>query len=263
MNTAPAFLIRGRVIHERLRPVYHRFIYPVFFVRLNLARLEETNSIWFGINRFRLLSLRSRDYGAHDGGSLEAWIRALLRDETIHADGEIWLQTFPRVFGFVFNPVSFWHCYDRNHALRAVLAEVNNTFGETHCYLLRPENNQPINSESKMACKKMFYVSPFCEVKGTYRFRFHDSAKNVFTSIDYYDEQGLLIKTAISGDLKIMDSKQQIKALLSQPFLTIGIVAGIHWQALKLWLKRVPLFSKPAAPERRVSFSEENKNDSN
>ncbi|AXI02317.1 DUF1365 domain-containing protein [Aquirhabdus parva] len=263
MTKAPALLIWGRVIHERLRPVQHRFIYPVFFVRLNLARLQETNSIWFGINRLRLLSLQTHDYGARDDSNLETWMRGVLHDAQIIADGEIWLQTFPRVFGFVFNPVSFWHCYDRSGALRAVLAEVNNTFGETHRYLLTAENHRAIDQNNKIICTKKLHVSPFCEVKGFYQFRFRDNSKSVFTSIDYHDEQGLLIKTAISGSIEIMNSKQQLKALILHPLLTFGIVARIHWQALKLWLKRVPFFSKPESPAYSISTSEENKNDSN
>eukprot|EP01037_Dinobryon_pediforme_P019287 gene19287-19681_t len=129
---AAAYLLRGQVMHERLRPVHHRFVYPVFCVRLNLARLAEAGNIWFGIDRRRLMSLRMRDYGPRDGSSLDAWMRLQLSQAGLPADGEIWLQTFPRVFGIVFNPVSFWYCHDSNGVLRAVLAEVNNTFGQTY-----------------------------------------------------------------------------------------------------------------------------------
>ena len=130
--SAPALLIHGHVMHERLRPARNRFVYPVFYVRLNLSRLDELNSPLFGIDRWRPISLRTRDYGPRDGSSLTGWMRATLADAGIDADGEIWLQTFPRIFGFAFNPVSFWYCYDRQENLRAVLAEVNNTFGVTY-----------------------------------------------------------------------------------------------------------------------------------
>ena len=134
---APAQLIHARVMHARLRPALHRFVYPVFYVRLNLARLDECQSGWFGVDLRRPLSLRTHDYGPRDGSGLEQWMRTLLATHGIAADGEIWLQTFPRVLGYAFNPVSFWYCHDTHGRLRAVLAEVNNTFGETHRYLLQ------------------------------------------------------------------------------------------------------------------------------
>src|SRR5271165_1651037 len=147
MNSAPALLIRGHVMHERLRPLRNRFVYPVFYLRLDLARLHEIESAWFGIDRWRPVSIRIRDYGPRDGSDLASWMRATLAGVGIAADGPIWLQTFPRIFGFVFNPVSFWHCYDKQEKLRAVLAEVNNTFGETHRYLLTANDDACIGTE--------------------------------------------------------------------------------------------------------------------
>ena len=232
-------------MHERLRPARNHFVYPVFYVRLNLSRLDELNSPLFGIDRWRPISLRTRDYGPRDGSSLTGWMRATLADAGIDADGEIWLQTFPRIFGFAFNPVSFWYCYDRQENLRAVLAEVNNTFGETHRYLLATANQSCIDANSTLECKKRMHVSPFCEVRGSYHFRFRDTESNAFVAIDYHDDDGLLIKTAIAGHVHLMHTHQLGRALARQPFLTLGIVARILWQALKLWIKRVPFFHKP------------------
>jgi len=250
---APGLLIRGQVMHERLRPVLHRFVYPVFYVRVNLARLEELNSAWFGINRFRLASIRTRDYGKRDGSDLQDWMRGILKQANISADGEIWLQTFPRLFGFVFNPVSFWYCHDQDGALRAVLAEVNNTFGESHRYLL--SERRAITAEVELISEKNMHVSPFCEVQGHYRFRFRDTAQTSLVSLDYYDEQGLLIKTAVGGKVQALTPHGIRRAVLLQPWLTLGIVAGIHWQALKLWIKGVRYFSKPAAPTTELTES--------
>jgi len=255
--SSPALLIRGHVMHERLRPAHNRFVYPVFYLRLNLARLDELNSGWFGIDRWRPVSLHTRDYGPRDGSSLSNWMRAILTDAGVEADGDIWLQTFPRIFGFAFNPVSFWYCYDRQEKLRAVLAEVNNTFGETHRYLLAARNDACIDASSTLECKKRLYVSPFCEVRGFYRFRFKDTESNIFVGIDYHDDDGVLIKTAIGGRAYNMQSAQIFRALVRQPFLTLGIVARIVWQALKLWSKRVPLFHKPEAPIELISTQEE------
>jgi len=239
-DKAAAQIMLGQVMHERVRPVRHRFVYPVFYLRVNLARIDELNSAWFGINRWRAASLQTKDYGPRDGSDLSAWMRQLLGREGVEADGEIWLQTFPRLFGFVFNPVSFWYCYNQSGALRAVLAEVNNTFGESHCYLLT-------DLDAAIAPKHM-HVSPFCEVKGHYRFKFRDSDDTSLVSLNYHDQEGLLIKTTLGGKSYAYTTQRMRNALLRQPFLTLGIVLGIHWQAFKLWRKGVQFFSKPAAP---------------
>jgi DUF1365 family protein len=248
---APAKIIRGQVMHERVRPVLHRFVYPVFYMRFDLARLEEMNSAWFGINRRRFASLYTRDYGARDGSDLRQWMTRLLNQHGIEATGEIWLQTFPRVFGFVFNPVSFWYCYDQSGALRAVMAEVNNTFGESHRYLL--SDTGAITAQSELISEKNMHVSPFCRVQGLYRFRFRDTGSTTFVSLDYHDENGLLIKTTVGGTSAEYSAAGIRDAVFKQPFLTFGIVVGIHWQAFKLWRKKVPFFSKPAMPLEYLS----------
>ncbi|MTW11149.1 DUF1365 family protein [Pseudoduganella eburnea] len=244
-----AQLIRGHVMHERLRPRRHKFTYPVFFVRLNLARLEEANTRWFGVNRKRLVSVRTGDYGPRDESNLEEWMRALLRSHAIAADGDIWLQTFPRILGYVFNPVSFFHCHDAQGNLRAVLAEVNNTFGGHQSYLLRIDANT-----GQAACAKELHVSPFCRIEGEYRFRFHIDSTAQQTRIDYCDTDGLVLKTAVAGKTAALGDAELLKALASQPLQCIGIIARIHWQALRLWLKGVPFHGKnPPASKRTLT----------
>jgi DUF1365 family protein len=122
---------------------------------------------WFGVDRFRLM-IRSRDYGPRDGSPLLPWIRQQLATAGLPADGEVWLQTFPRVFGYAFNPVSFWYCHDSHGQLIAVLADVNNTFGEHHAYLLANPMAAP-SSTAALSCRKLLHVSPFCQVAGHYR----------------------------------------------------------------------------------------------
>lgn len=246
--TTPAQIIRGQVMHERLRPAHHRFVYPVFCLRLNLARLDEIQTIGFGVNRWRPVSIYTQDYGPKDGSNLEQWMRELLAQHQIEADGEIWLHTFPRVLGFVFNPVNFWYCYDSQNGLRAVLAEVNNTFGETHRYLIAAHNKQCIESNTHLECIKMMHVSPFCEVQGHYAFSFRDTPHSSWVGIDYFDANGLLIKTSVGGKRQPLNRQTLWRALLAQPLLTIGVFAKIHWQAWHLWRKRVPFFRKPPPP---------------
>ncbi|MBM5571063.1 MULTISPECIES: DUF1365 domain-containing protein [Deefgea] len=252
---APAQIIRGQVMHERLRPANNRFVYPVFCLRVNLAKLDEIKVTGFGMNRLRPVSIYTADYGPKDGSNLEQWMRDLLAQHHIDADGEIWLHTFPRVLGFVFNPVSFWYCYDRQGGLRAVLAEVNNTFGETHQYLITSHDQQCIDGNTQLKCIKMMHVSPFCQVQGHYQFTFRDTAQTAWVGIDYFDDDGLLIKTSVGGKRLTLNQTSLWQALLAQPLLTISVFARIHWQAFLLWRKRVPFFSKPAAPTTQLSTS--------
>lgn len=254
---AASSLIVGKVMHQRLRPVLHRFIYPVFFVRINLADTDQLNNAVFGINRFRLMSLYFKDYGARDGSDLLTWMRQLLAEHGMAADGDIFLQTMPRIFGYVFNPISIWYCHDKQGQLKAVLTEVNNTFGEHHLYLLATEDGAPIQKDSVLTSKKMMHVSPFCEVKGNYHFRFVERADSCLVKIDYLDTEAILINTAISAKKIPLTNTHLLKVLLGQPLLTLGVMWRIHWQALRLWLKRVPFFRQPSAATSTITLSHE------
>ncbi len=251
-------IVFGDVMHRRLRPAEHRFAYPVYFLRLPLSQLPQgsrgrrTHGALFSINRWNLLSLRYADHG--DGGHPLVWIRALLAREGIAAaDGEVVLQTFPRVLGYVFNPVSFWFCHDRAGDLRAVLAEVSNTFGERHSYLLAHPDQRPIADAEELAAHKVFHVSPFCRVRGSYRFRFFQRAEKTLARIDYADEEGELLHTSVSGREQPLAFASLARAFFGYPLMTLGVVLRIHYQALRLWTKRVPFFSKPAPPLEEVT----------
>lgn len=246
-----AQLLVGQVMHRRLRPVANRFVYPVFAVRVNLSALGRLTGPWFGVDCLRPLSLRTRDYGPRDGSDLLAWIRSLLRDAGLSVDGEVWLQTFPRVAGWMFNPVSFWYCHDVDGTLRAVLAEVNNTFGQCHCYLLCARDGGPILGNAVLTCRKQLHVSPFCRVEGGYQFRFIESSATAVVRIDYHDRDGLLLRTAIGGRLQPFDAVHLRRVLLRQPLLALQVICRIHWQALRLWIKGVPFFCR----DRRNALS--------
>jgi uncharacterized protein len=239
-----AYLLVGRVMHERLRPVRHRFVYPLFCVRVDLARLATLDSWWFGIDRRRPLSLFTRDHGPRTGGDLQAWMRQRLADAGIPADGEIWLQTMPRVFGYAFNPVSFWFCHDAQGRLRALLAEVRNTFGARHAYLLSARDHAPIEADTVLVCRKTLHVSPFCKVEGDYAFRVREDKRHASVGIDYSDRQGLLIRTSIGSRMQPLTCAGALASLARQPLLTILVVVRIHWQALRLWFKKVPFYGK-------------------
>ena len=255
VNAQPELCL-GRVFHKRFRPVEHQFSYSVFFLRIPLSRIDGLGNRWLSKDRFNLLSFMTRDYGPRDGTCLETWMRKLLESEGIDTvDGEIVLQTFPRLLGYVFNPISIWYCFDRQGQLRAALAEVNNTFGERHNYLVAHADQRPIVPGDWLTSRKVFHVSPFCDVKGHYRFRFEQIAGRAFAQIDYYDGAGAtpadadkLIVTTVHGDAGPLTSSATLRAMLSHPLMTFGVVARIHWHALKLWLKRVPFFTKPEPP---------------
>jgi DUF1365 family protein len=244
-------LITGHVMHRRLRPAVNAFVYPVFYVQLPLRRLLAAECGVFSVNRRNLLSFREADHGPRDGSPLLPWIEQLLRRHGLPHDGEIILQTFPRVLGYVFNPVSFWFCHDRRGDLIAVLAEVNNTFGGTHSYLLH-HGGKPLSADCILNAEKAFHVSPFCTVEGHYRFRFRLDKSRQQVRIDYADAGGPLLLTAISGAPQAWQTSGLLGALLRMPLLTFGVMARIHWQALKLWLKGVPFhgahLNAPASP---------------
>lgn len=249
-----AEIVFGQVMHRRLRPTENRFAYRVFFLRLPLTRLAHSANALFSIERPNLFSLRYRDYGARDGSHPLEWIRALLAEQGLGcADGEIWLQTFPRVLGYVFNPVSFWFCEDRAGRTRAILAEVNNTFGERHSYLLSHPDRRPIADGDEFAARKAFHVSPFFPVAGGYRFRFRTGGRLRLARIDYADESGPALLTSVAGSARELRAALLARAFFTRPLMTFGVIARIHWQAARLWLKRTPTFPKPAPPAQELS----------
>jgi DUF1365 family protein len=247
-------LVCGQVMHRRLRPAQNRFVYRVFFLRLPLSRLAEAANPMLSLNRFNLLSFNFRDHGARDGSHPLAWIRALLAREGLGcADGEVWLQAFPRVLGYVFNPVSFWFCEDRAGRTRAIVAEVNNTFGERHCYLLSHPDRRAIEDGDDLVARKVFHVSPFFPVSGAYRFRFATAGRLRMARIDYCDESGPLLLTSISGRPQPLTAARLAKAFVTHPLMSLAVMARIHWQAARLWAKRVPFFPRPAPPAQELS----------
>ena len=245
-----AWLGLGEVRHRRLRPREHAFAYPSYFLWLPMRALRREPSVPLNRNGRGWLSFHDADHG--DGGAdALAWLETLLTAEGIaDADGEVWLQTYPRVLGHVFKPVSFWFCERADRSLAAVVVEVNNTFGERHCYLLRgPE----LAWGREQQAAKVFHVSPFCRVEGLYRFRFMRADDRIVARVDHDDAQGALLHTSVSGHLQPLTTRSARAAFFAMPALTLMVVARIHWQALKLAFKRVPFFSKPQPPERFVT----------
>lgn len=258
-HAAPA-LIAGEVVHRRLRPRANAFRYPAFCLRLPLSRLPELRATGVRWNARGLVSFHERDHGPRDGSPLLPWIRRLLAREGVPADGEVVLYAFPRMLGYVFNPVSFWVCHDAAGAVRAVLAEVNNTFGETHHYLLAHPDGGALASGQTLTARKVFHVSPFCAVRGRYEFRFHFGPGRWLARIDYFDgnagDAAPLLETHVSGTAEPLPAPHAAGLFRRYPWFTLGVVARIHFQAARLWLKRVPFFRKPAPPSVPLTRSQ-------
>ena len=245
----------GQVYHARTRPSRHRFTYGTYFLMLPMRVHEasDTGATGWQPNQPGALSFFDEDHGvgttAQQGGALP-WLLNLLQSQGLEDDGgDIWLQTYPRVLGYSFKPVSFWYCFKKGSKtdLSAVVAEVNNTFGERHCYvLLAPHWGQTLVAD------KMFHVSPFCEVSGHYVFCFTrnegEGGPAISARVDHHDAQGLLIHTRINGVLEPLSPVARHKALWSYPLMTLGVFWRIHRQAFALWRKRVPFFRKPQPP---------------
>ena len=246
----------GQVMHKRLRPTVNAFNYPTYFLMLPMRSLHQGGSGALAHNRRSALSFFDRDHG--DGGdNAVTWLDALLRREGVEdADGELWLHTYPRVLGYTFKPVSFWYCHRLDGSLRAIVVEVNNTFGERHCYLLdEPDYGRELRAD------KVFHVSPFCTLAGGYRFRFLRSdpggVQKTVARIDYHDSPddaaSALLQTSVSGTLEPVTAASLRRALWRYPAMTLGVMARIHWQAFKIWRKHVPFIRKPELPKNTVT----------
>ncbi len=248
----------GEVRHTRLRPARNAFAYSGYFLMLPMRSMQDPQhpaaSTCLARNRRAALSFFDADHGdgrpLSDGGAL-AWIDELLRQHGIDdATGEVWLHCYPRVLGYTFKPVSFWFCHraanDRDGALRAIVCEVNNTFGERHCYLL----DQP-QWGVQLDAVKQFHVSPFLQVEGRYHFRFmravRPEGERTLARIDYDDAQGAVLQTSVSGNLIPVSPQSVRRALWRYPAMTLGVIVRIHMQAARLWFKRVRFVHKPAS----------------
>ena len=245
-----ALLGTGVVRHRRLRPNVHAFDYPTYFLMLPMRSLRQQPGTALARNRFGLLSFHDKDHGDGRADAL-AWLDDLLQAEGVaDAAGEVWLHTYPRVLGYAFLPVSFWHCQRADGSLAAIVVEVNNTFGERHCYLL----TGPLLAYGReLRARKVFHVSPFCDVQGSYRFRFMHKADRTVARVDHDDDAGPLLQTSVSGRLQALTRQAARTAFFGMPLMTLGVILRIHWQAIQLWLKRVPFFSKPQPPRAFVS----------
>lgn len=239
-------------MHARLFPRNNTFEYGIYYVALPLARLTE-----LPLTERGFVSFAARDHGPCDGGDLLAWARDILvRFGMTAADGDIVLVCMPRVMGYVFNPVSFWLCYDRAGGLRAVLCEVHNTFGERHTYVCARDDRGVLTTDDVLWGEKVFHVSPFLQRTGEYSFRFEVNEERFAVWIDYYDaDRQKQLVTALAGSVMPLTVARLRGLAWRYPLVTIRAVLLIHWQALKIVAKGIKYVPRPLQKKEKVTIT--------
>lgn len=250
MNSA---LYIGSVVHRRLRPKKHRLRYRVFSLLIDLDEinaLSRTLSL-FSVGRFNLFSFVPKDHLFRKTGDLRGEVQEILRDAGMEVgNGAIRLLTMPRILGYGFNPLSIFFCYREDGALRAILYEVHNTFGQVHCYL------SPVDGQGQTlshACPKEFYVSPFLPMDMAYSFRIRPPGDDFAISISVSDGDGDLLFATQRLVRAGLDDRALARTFLTHPLLTLKVIAGIHYEALLIWLKGVGFHARPAPPHRTIT----------
>lgn len=255
MNTsAPASVYPANVMHSRRFPVHYRFSYRVFSFLIDIDRLEEIKrNPLFSFNRFNVFSLHQHDHGARDGSPWRPWVEKLLQQNGIFsAVHNIQLLCMPRILGYGFNPLSLWFCHAANGGLLAVICEVRNTFGEHHHYLLHQHGTAlaPIVTGTK---PKLFHVSPFIGMQARYEFFIHQPGEKLNVLIHEYEGDELMLVASQQGTRQPFSTAVLIRQFAAIPLVTLKVMALIHWQALKIWLKGAKFYRKPPPPTEEIS----------
>jgi len=245
-----AALYFGEVMHARLKPMGHRFSYRVMSLLIDLDRLDQADRLspLFGVNRAALYSFHEADHGGRDGSSLRAHAQGCAGAHGIDlSGGRVLLLCYPRLLGFAFNPLSVYFCHRANGELALVIYEVRNTFGDIHSYVLPVRPGETSAAGIRQQQDKQFYVSPFVEMAARYHFRIQPPAETVRMRILETDREGPLLSATFNGRRRALTTPALLRAFVVLPLVTLKIVAAIHWEALRLWLKGARLVPRPAA----------------
>jgi len=241
-------IYRGEVVHDRKRPKRHRLRYDVFSILLDLDELPELDRrfLLFGYNHWAPLAFHDRDHGPTTGEPLRPWVEDRMREAGLDPDGgAIRLLCYPRIFGYVFNPLSVFFCYWRDGRLAAILYEVCNTYRERHTYVIPVGDSD--GAVIRQSCRKALYVSPFIDMACDYKFRIVPPVEAVNIAIRQEDSEGLLLAASFRGERAALDSLSLARSLAAFPLLTVKIIAAIHWEAARLWFKGFRVFPHEAA----------------
>jgi len=264
MSIFSSSLYHTKIAHRRRRPKKHRMNYGAFYLLLDLDELDAMHRKlkWFSYNSFNIFSFHDRDHGPGTKEPLRPWVEHHLAQAGVDLQGgRIEMLCLPRIFGYVFNPISVYYCYHRDGDMQAVLYEVSNTFGQRHSYLValgQGSEDESSKDESddvlKHSCEKRLYVSPFMDVSGYYQFSMKRPARELYLHIRQADEDGPMLDAWINGEKRQLSDRTLLQCLYRYPLLTLKVIAGIHWEALKLWKKGLGLQTRPTAPAEPVTI---------
>lgn len=255
--TQASALYRGVVTHRRFRPRDHRLKYRVFWLLLDLDEIDglDRRLRWFSRGRFNLLSFHDRDHGDGSGPALRDQVDGLLRRAGIDlTGGAVRLLTMPRVLGFVFNPISLYYCHGADGRLAAMIYEVTSTFGVRHAYVIPVAAEDAARGVIDQGAAKALYVSPFIGMEMDYAFHGKAPDATLALRIDGLDAEGVLITAHMAGARVALTDRAILAVCAAMPLLTLKVVAGIHWEALKLFLKGVRLTRQPPPAREPVTL---------
>ena len=247
-------IYNGQVIHKRFKPKVHNFRYNVFSLLIDLSELENIDKeiSFFSLNKFNLISFYEKDHGERDGSSLINWVNKNLEKNNIPTqDIKIKILCYPRIFGFVFNPLSVFYVYNLQNKLISILYEVKNTFGEQHTYIFKITKDENLVQNK---CAKKFHVSPFIEMDCNYFFRLLKPGDKISVIIDQYDKEDKILFASQDGIRTDFNSKELIKSYLKHPLMTFKIIIAIHYEAFKLWIKGIKFIKKKIKIKNNITI---------
>ena len=247
-------IYNGQVIHKRFKPKVHYFRYNVFSLLIDLSELETIDKeiSFFSLNKFNLISFFEKDHGDRDGSSLINWVNKNLEKNNIPTqDIKIKILCYPRILGFVFNPLSVFYVYNLQNKLISILYEVKNTFGEQHTYIFKITKDENLVQNK---CAKKFHVSPFIEMDCNYFFRLLKPGDKISVIIDQYDKEDKILFASQDGIRTEFNSKELIKSYLKHPLMTFKIIIAIHYEAFKLWLKGIKFIKKKIKIKNNITI---------
>ena len=246
-------IYNGTVIHKRFKPKVHFFKYRVFSLLIDLSELNNLDKTvkFFSYNKFNLVSFFDKDHGDRDGTSLTTWVKKYLKNNGVFLkDVKIKLLCYPRILGYVFNPLSIFYVYNNNDDLISILYEVKNTFGQQHTYVFKTKNNNLL----KHNCEKKLYVSPFIEMNCNYFFKILKPSEKISVIIDQFQFNEKILYASQDGDRTDFTSLELIKSYLKHPLMTFKIIGAIHFEAFKLWIKGIKLVKKKFNLKNNITF---------
>jgi len=249
-------IYNGVVTHTRFKPVKHFLKYKTFsfFIDLDeIDKLDKDNPI-FSYNKFNIFSFYDKDHGDRNGKSLKTWVFSNLKRFDINENiNKIKLLCYPRIFGYVFNPLSIFYCYE-NNLLKAIFYEVKNTFNEQHTYIFKVKDNNMIDQK----CKKKFYVSPFMDMDTYYNFKLLNPNENLSISIKQTDKEDIVLSAVQTGKRKEFTFKQLMLNFFKYPLMSFKIISAIHFEALLLWLKGAIYRKRDKKIKNNLSYEKTN-----